>query len=203
MVKSRFQNRRKNYFIKKKFQTKFILKFCMLVVLTALISAFMIYHFSSQSVTTVFENSRLTIKPSTEFIMPGLILSSLISVIIIGIATIVVVLFVSHRIAGPLYKLESSLERMGSGDLSFDIHFRRKDEAEKLVEVFNATSRNLNRLISNVKTESTQLNSEINELKTLIDKWPIYQQGTLKQAIEKLEIGNGRLNEGLNRFRLR
>lgn len=203
MVEYRSQNRRRNYFIKKRFQSNFILKFCILVILAALISAFVIYHFSSQSVTTVFENSRLTIKPSTEFIMPGLILSSLISVIIVGIATIVVVLFMSHRIAGPLYKFESSLERIASGDVSFDIYFRRGDEAKRLAEVFNVASQCLRNLISDVKAESTQLSSAIHELKTLIEKLPREQREGLKKATRKLEIANGRVNEKLNRFRLR
>lgn len=197
------QDRRKNYFIKKEFQTKFILKFCMLVILTALISAFVIYYFSSRSVTTIFENSRLTIKPSTEFIMPGLILSSLISVILVGIATVVVVLFVSHSIAGPLYKLENSLERLANGDVSFNIQFRRKDEMKRLAQVFNVASQNLNSLISNAKAESVQLDSVIKELKTVVEKTPKEQQGNLSESIEKLEIVKSHLSEKLNKFRLR
>lgn len=147
------ENRRKNYFIKKEFQAKFILKFCALVALTAIISAYVIYLFLSHSATTVFENSEITIKPSTEFIMPGLILSSLISVVFVSIATIAVVLFISHRIAGPLYKLESSLERMGEGDVSFDIHFRKGDEARILSDVFNKSRRRLNGMISAIKKD--------------------------------------------------
>lgn len=203
MARAQFQNRRKNYFINKKFQTEFILKFCMLVIFAAVISAVIIYHFSSQSVTTVFENSRLAIKPSTEFIMPGLILSSLISVALIGIATSIVVLFVSHRIAGPLYKLESSLERMGSGDISFDIHFRARDETRRLAEVFNATSRGLNGFIGDVKAESAHLNSAIDELRDLVEKTPKEQHAELMDIVKKITVINNRLNVGLNRFRLR
>lgn len=147
------ENRRKNYFIKKEFQTKFIMKFCVLVTLTAIISAFLVYLFLSHSVTTVFENSRIMIKPSTEFIMPGLILSSLISIILVSVATIIVVLFISHRIAGPLYKLENSLERMGEGDISFDISFRKGDEARVLSEVFNKSRRRLNGMINAIKKD--------------------------------------------------
>ena len=202
MIRSQSKNRRRNYFIKKKFQASFILKFCLLVVLTALISAVVIYRFSSQSVTTVFENSRLIIKPGTEFILPGLILSTLMSVIFVGIATIIIVLFMSHRIAGPLYKLEDSLERMANGDMSFDIYFRKGDEAKKLAEIFNMTSQRLNNLVSDVKQEVARLDPAINEIKALAEKSPA-ERKALKEAIEKLEIINSRLNKGLIRFRLR
>lgn len=203
MAKASLQNRRRKYFIKKEFQTKFILKFCIPIVLTALISAFVIYHYSSQSTTTVFEDSRLILKPTAEFIKPGLVLSTLVSIVIVGIATIIVMFFVSHRIAGPLYKLESSLKSLGNGDLSFDIYFRRKDEIKRLADVFNTASKDLNRLIKDVKIESTHLDSAIKELKTLLEKLPEEQQGKLKEAIEKLEAENNRINEKLNRFRLR
>ena len=170
MIKS--QNRRRTYFIKKRFQTSFILKFCLPVIFTAMISAIVVYRFSSQSTATVFENSRLMIKAGTEFIIPGLVLSTLISVILVGIATVLVMFFISHRIAGPLYKLEGSLERLGSGDMSFDIHFRQKDEVRKLAEIFNEASLDLSKLIGDVKREHAQLNSTIKELKAMVETAP-------------------------------
>lgn len=202
MVKFELKNRRRNYFIKKEFQTKFILKFCILVMLTALISALLIYRFSDQSLTTVFENSRIKIVPSTRFIMPGLILSSLISVVLIGTATIVVVLFISHRIAGPLYKFESLLERMASGDISFDVHLRRKDEVRKLAEAFSKAVRGINGLLCDVKRESTQLNLTIGELKVLSEELPAMPDDS-KKAIEKLETAKSKFDDKLNKFRLR
>ncbi len=202
MKNTDFKERRKNYFIKREFQAKFILKFCILVILTALISGFLIYLFSSQSVTTVFENSRLTIKPSTEFIIPGLILSSIISVIIVGIATVVVVLFISHRIAGPLYKLESSLEKMASGDVSFDIDFRQRDEAKQLAKVFNTASQGLNNLLNDVKKDLGRLELEVKEIKKMEDR-PSIESKDLKKTADSLENTYDSINEKFNKFRLR
>lgn len=196
------QNRRRKYFIDREFQTKFILRFWIPIILTALISACVVYYYSSQSTTTVFENSRLMIKATTEFIRPGLVLSTLISIAIVGIATIVVMLFVSHRIAGPIYKLESSLGRLGSGDLSFDIHFRKRDELKDVAEIFNSASKSLNSLIGDVKAESSRLNSAITEIKPLLEKLPKDEDG-LQETIKKLEDANSLISEKLNQFRLR
>lgn len=202
MAKFEFKNRRRNYFIKKEFQAKFILKFCILVILTALISAFLIYHFSGRSVTTVFEKSRIKIVPSTTFITPSLIISSLISVVLVGTATIIVVLFISHRIAGPLYKLESLLERMASGDVSFDVHLRRKDEIKELAEAFTEAVHGLNNLLCDAKKESIELGSVIKELKVLSEKLPTLPED-IKKDIEKLETAKNNLDDKLNKFRLR
>jgi methyl-accepting chemotaxis protein len=118
-------------------------------------------------------------------------------------ATILVVLFISHRIAGPLYKFESSLERIANGDVSFDIHFRRNDEMKKLAEVFNTASRSLNNLICDIKSETTNLNLILNGLKTLTEKLPSEQQKDLENDIVKLEDASNKINEKLNAFRLR
>ena len=192
-------NRRRNYFIKKEFQARFISRFVIPVILTALISALVVYYFSNQSVTTVFENSRLVIKPGTEFIMPGLILSTLVSVILVGIATMFVMFFISHRIAGPLHKVERSLKKMGNGDLSFDVYFRRRDEIKKLAETFNVASQRLNALVGDVKLQTGELNSAVNEMRTLPQKSLQEQDASIK----RLEIILAQLNEKLLKFRLR
>ncbi|MEA3306145.1 MAG: methyl-accepting chemotaxis protein, partial [Candidatus Omnitrophota bacterium] len=147
-------------------------------------------------------NSRIKIVPSAKFIMPGLILSSLISVTLVGIATIIVVMFVSHRIAGPLYKLESLLERMAGGDVGFDICLRRKDEVKKLAEAFAGAVHGLNGLLCDVKKESARLGLAIKELKVLSERGHEIA-GDSKKAIEKLEAAKSNLDDKLNKFRLR
>ena len=195
------ENRRKNYFIKKEFQAEFILKFCALVLLTAIISAALIYLFLSHSVTTVFENSRIIIKQSTDFIMPGLILSSLVSVILVSLATIIIVLFISHRIAGPLYKVENSLEKMGKGDVSFDIYFRKGDEAKILSEVFNKSRQNLNGMIGDIKKEFRLLTKEVEEVKKISGKLPP-EFKEIKKDMDTLEISSRSIDAKINKFKL-
>lgn len=195
MEKTGFRDRRRKYLIEKDFQAKFVLRVCVPIILTAFISAFIVYHFSSQSTTTVFEHSRLIIKPTTEFIKPALILGGFISIILVGIATIVIMFFQSHRIAGPLYKLESSLEKIADGDLSFDIHFRKGDEVKRLAEVFNMASKSLGSMIMGLKDESAELNSALAKMKE--------QGADVNNEIKKIEKSAANLNEKLNNFKLR
>ncbi|MBL7070778.1 MAG: methyl-accepting chemotaxis protein [Candidatus Omnitrophica bacterium] len=194
------KNRRRKYFIKKEFQTKFIIYFVVPIILTALISAFIVYRFSSQGTTTVFENSRLMIKPTSEYIVPGLILSGLLSAILVGIATMFVMFFQSHKIAGPLYKMESSIERMGCGDLSFNVRLRKGDAVQRLADVFNVTAKNLNSMITGVKNESEQLNTALARFK---ERLPKDQGVNIGNEIKKMEDAARHLNERINGFKLR
>ena len=70
-MKNQSQNRRRNYFIKKRFQTNFIIKFCALVAIGSIISGTIIYLMSRAALTTTFENSRLAIKSTADYILPA------------------------------------------------------------------------------------------------------------------------------------
>ncbi len=101
--------RRRIRIVKMKFQRDFILKFCGVLILSALIIAGIVFWLSAASMTTVFENSRLVIKTTADFLLPLLIASSLVAIIAAGTLTIIITLFISHRIAGPLYRLEKDI----------------------------------------------------------------------------------------------
>jgi methyl-accepting chemotaxis protein len=48
-----------------------------------------------------------------------------------------VALMISHRMAGPLYNLRRCLERVQTGDLDVDCHFRKDDDHRELADAFN------------------------------------------------------------------
>ncbi len=194
-------NRRHNYFIEKKFQSEFIVRFCLLVVLTAMIFSYVIYCFSLNSVTTVFENSRLIIKPSSEYIMPGLAAGSLVAVIIVSLATIGVVLFISHRIAGPLFKFKKCLEMVKDGDFSFKIYLRESDEAKHMAEGFNEMTVSLNKMMGDVKSCSDALENKINASKESADITAGVPKD-LKQAFSDIKKQHVKLKESLEKFTL-
>jgi methyl-accepting chemotaxis protein len=155
------QNRRRNYFIKKKFQADFILKFCSLVVAGSILSGLIIYLMSKSTVTTVFENSRLTIKSTADFILPAVLLSSLVVIVVIGLATIVVTLFVSHRIAGPLYRMEKDVQEVASGNLKKRFKLRSTDELKLLAESLDGMAQNLRQDVDDIKSAASELEKEM------------------------------------------
>lgn len=202
MKKGYEKNRRRNYFIEKRFQSEFIMKFCLLVVLTALISAYVIYRFSMNSVTTVFENSRLVIKPSSEYLLPGIALGSLTAIAIVGISTIGMVLFISHRIAGPLYKARKCLERMSGGDLGFDVNLRSTDEVKEIADALNAAVADLNRLVADVKESAESLKDSVDYAAAAVEGEGADAKKAKRALGDVKERYNG-LKEKINRFILK
>lgn len=157
----KIKNKRKNYYIDKQFQRNFILKFCGLILVGSAISSLIIYTMARATVTTTFENSRLAIKSTADFILPSISLSSGISVILIGLATIAVTLFTSHKIAGPLYRLNKDVEEVASGNLKVAFRLRSGDEIKPLAQSLNVMTQELRGRIKLIKNTLSDLDSAV------------------------------------------
>lgn len=156
------QNRRRRYFIDTKFQTKFIIKFASLVVIATALSGAIVYLMARYTVTTSFENSRLVIKTTADFILPSVLLSGAIAIISIGLATIAVALLTSHRIAGPLYRLNKDLKEVTDGNLRMRFSLRKKDEMKSLADGLNVMVETLKNDVANIKKTSSDIESALN-----------------------------------------
>ena len=155
--------RRKNYFIKKKFQFNFIFRFLLLLLLEAALIAGLFMYISSNTLTTGYMDSVLKIESTPNFFFLPFLLIMLIVAIGIGIAAMVVFIMLSHRIAGPLYRFEKDLEDISSGDLTKRISLRKTDQLTELKE-------SLNVLIDSFDHRMARIRSHVAELKELVDK---------------------------------
>ena len=86
---------------------------------------------------------------------------SLVVILLIAFGlTGILFLFISHRIAGPIYHLERVMGQMGRGDLSIRIHLRDKDEFKDTADHFNTMAEKLEDKIAEIKNLSQSLNAD-------------------------------------------
>ena len=130
-------NKRRNYFIDKKFQLKFIIKFCLLIISTSLLIGALTYLFNCQTTTVAFEGLRVVVKSTADFILPTILSIVAIVTIFVSIATIILSLFASHKISGPLYRLSMELEKMKNKDFSSIVSIRAQDQLQNLAFEFD------------------------------------------------------------------
>ena len=145
--------KRRQYFIKKEFQVKFILKFCLLIVFGAIISTGLLFLFSQDTLTSSFQQSRLVIKSTGLAILPSVLYTNLITLGLIAIAAIIVTLFVSHKMAGPLFRFEKKLRNIGEGDLTTKVVVRKDDTIENMAGCLNNMTSGLHVKILDIQTE--------------------------------------------------
>lgn len=130
-------SKRRNYFIDKSFQANFIVKFCLLVMLGGALTIGALYYLGMRSTTVSIVNSRVIVKSTSDFLLPVLIQTVAVVVVIVGAATVFLTLFVSHKIAGPLYRLKKSMQELAEGNLTSDIKLRKNDQLRDIADTFN------------------------------------------------------------------
>ena len=125
------------YFIEKSFQARFIMKFCGLVVFGGLLTIGLLYLWAMKTTTVSIVNSRVVTATTANYMLPLLIQTFIIVTVVVAIATILVTLFVSHKIAGPLYRFKRVLEAMGEGDFLNQVKIRKGDQLQDLAKIFD------------------------------------------------------------------
>jgi methyl-accepting chemotaxis protein len=180
MSKPKNPDKRRIHFIKKDFQFKFILKFCLLVLLGAVISTVLLSVFAKGTLTTSFKGSQLVIEKTYTAVLPALIYTNLITVVLITLATIFVTLYVSHKLAGPMFRFEADLKMIGEGDLTKRIQIRQQDQLSDFVESLNGMTESLHHKVLDTRADIQRVIDEasgqhaqsdlIMDLKNILDK---------------------------------
>ncbi len=150
------KSRRRTYFIKKRFQSEVILKIALVWFLGVIFGTAVLYFLSKETITAYYQGGNLIMKSTSEIILRKMLISALINFFVTIALGIFLMLFISHRLAGPLYRFEKTLEDMIDGKVDFQIKLRKKDELVDLVPKFNEL----------LKT----YNEKIRELKILVEK---------------------------------
>lgn len=149
--------RRKILIIDPSFQKLFIVKFFGMVAAGSVMMGSLVYLFCGRTVTTVFRNSRLEIVTTMDFILPGLLMSSAAVIAVVGTATALIALYLSHRIAGPVYRMRCDLESFKAGNLKQIFSLRSKDELKALSKGLNEMARSVQASMKTLKEEAEHL----------------------------------------------
>lgn len=191
------EDRRRIYLIERKFQINFILKFCILVIIGSLLTGSIIYLLSQKSTTVVFEHSRAVVKSTADFLLPFLLQTVIVVSIFIAILTVILTLLISHKIAGPLYRLKKALNAIGLGDFSGELtfSFRKNDQLRDIAKSVSEMTIRLREKISNLK----------NDWHSFKDNWQSFKgivPFDLRQNIEGLEGKISQIDKDFDYFKV-
>ncbi len=176
------QYKRRNFFIDKKFQSNFIVKFCIIVVLACVLIGGIVFWFSQDSTTVAIEDTKVQVKKTSDFLFPLLIDTILLVIMFSALAVGLLTLLISHKISGPLFRLNREVKAVGEGDLSRNFSIRADDQLQELSESLNHMCINLRRNFILVRESVKHLNdyygqhlstlsqNEKKELKNIIDE---------------------------------
>ncbi len=135
---------RKIIFIDKRFQSEFILKFVVLLLVGTGVFVLASYLILNRRLEETYYSAHFTIKNTGEVLLPTLLALSGIFIVVLGVAAIIITLYVSHHIAGPLFAMRRYLENISHGELDFEPKLRLKDQTTPLAESLSHALETLN-----------------------------------------------------------
>lgn len=133
--------RRRKYLIKRGLQFRYIGAILVTVFIVALICVTTTYY----SLLVLFGEKLANVYPQGRLMVTlkqvNLIVLSRILILLPFVA--VAGLLLSHRIAGPVFRIEKVLKEIGDGNFDIQVHLRKRDELKDVAAAINQMNLNL------------------------------------------------------------
>jgi methyl-accepting chemotaxis protein len=156
--------RRRNYFIRKDFQGRFVLRFFLAILVGAIVFTAILSIFSAHTLTVTYEDSSLRLDRTPKALFLHMVRAYGVYILVLGVVISVVSVFLSHRIAGPLFRFERSVEEITRGNLAFCVILRRKDEGKELAGLINTMIASLAGHVSDMRQQADAAYAELEHL---------------------------------------
>lgn len=103
-------------------------------------------------------------------------------------------LFYSHRIAGPIFRLEQSIELLLGGEMNFVISLRKNDEFRYLADKMNALVDYMRRNIGEVRSSYRMIEEKVEKIRDIVQSGSIDPKSLGKEVLdlERFFIERGR-----------
>lgn len=183
--------RRKRLIVEGNFQARFILRFVLVIVGATILSTgailgvfFFKYQFGGADLKNIIIviTEKGTTDVSSFF---NIILTPLIGANVLVLCIIVPYsLFYSHRIAGPIFRLEQSIDLMLGGEMDFVISLRKNDEFKYLGDKMNSLIDYLRRNIGEVKSSYRLMEEKVKKMSDMIRSGNYDQQSLNKELLD-------------------
>ncbi|MBD3272389.1 MAG: HAMP domain-containing protein [Elusimicrobia bacterium] len=138
--------------------------------------------------------------PGYEDIIFGLMRFLILAFVSFGILVTVFSVFVSHKFAGPMFRVKRVLEAVESGDLTQRVHLREKDELNDLRDTINKTIISLQKKLRNDALKTQEVLQIVQTFKHKASQLP--HSDITDQLITKIANMEKKLHEIGTQFKL-
>lgn len=188
--------KRRKYFIDKQLQTKYIiLSILMLLVYTLLFVIILIapYTFllSPEAPPAEQTEAARTLLTLHKTIWPAL------GAVILIVSSLSI--FITHKIAGPVYRIRKVLAEVYGGNLDIMIKLREKDDLKDLAEDLNMVISEQRMFVKTLRGDHATISACISELEEKIKSNQISSE-TGRQLIEKMQASRENINQALGKY---
>lgn len=156
--------KRQKLFINKAFQGRFVLNVLLLLLLSFLCSALIVYWLSSGDLLDGTQPAQASIEGPLSRLGASVLIGNVVALLIAGIGVLFLVLYASHKIAGPIFRFERLCEQIGDGQLDGGTRLRKGDQLQDMGRAFEEMVTKLRNRRDKRRQVAGQLLAELEQL---------------------------------------
>lgn len=169
----------------------FQIKYCLVMLTSLATTSLLIYLYFKHGLGEGYSEALATLTAVEKALPAALLVTFLLQSLLILFFSIAINLFVSHKIAGPIYRFEHTLRCIDDGDLQHVARIRDSDEIKSMAAA-------LNRLIASLRHKYASLQGVEQELNQIIRQQENGERPDLRdlcQHIAQVRTQLGRSND--------
>lgn len=191
--------RRRIYLIKTRFQLKYTGLILLFMFIVAWAVGYTVYYtgwlLMGEKLANVYPQGRLVA------IMKTINITLILRLVLIAPLVALFSILLSHRVAGPLFRIEQFLKSVAKGNLSIKLHLRKEDELQDLAEAINEMTDDLKNRVKRLKGISNMAGLELERLRMILGK-ELPDINVVKTEVEELAKSIKDLDDHLSEYRL-
>lgn len=168
--------------IRTDFTAGFQIKFILAMAIGALLTTLAIYFYLDQGLGSNYFDALATLSTVEAALTSSLIITFCLQLFLIFILTIGLTLFVSFKIAGPVFRYEMILDKILEGDLRSDVRTRDGDQLKSMIDGMNCWQNSLR----TIYTQANVLERELLSLVSRLDTDAAKETADLRVAVDQM-----------------
>lgn len=152
------------------------------------LNALLFYLYSNREIGASFKQFHVNATSFLDLLLPAVIVSVVIGLVL----ALCLSLFLPHKIAGPLFRLERDMtDKLGEGNLTVKFVVRKNDEFKELADTLNVMTGKLKAKVERIKTASDELSS-----------LAAYAARGDEEAMQRITVAVKKLDDAMRGFKL-
>jgi methyl-accepting chemotaxis protein len=192
------KHRRKKYFLSGSIQPRLLLGFAVLVFILVVIAGGLFYVLANRELSFEYYKAHSTLRYVMQNLLPWLLLVNLAGILV----TLFLAVFYTHRIAGPAYRIQQDLRKIGQGILTTRVKTRRRDQLKDLESEINKVTGELEHSVIQVKESLLKLENNLADLERAASTGEV-TDSQLQQLAQQIRSCQEEVSRRLSFFRTR
>ncbi|MBI5099725.1 MAG: methyl-accepting chemotaxis protein [Nitrospirae bacterium] len=157
--------RRRNYFIKKSFQSRFILRFLLVSSLWSILSIALFNFLAYKKIDAILFSMRLPAKNTGSIFFKEVLYANITALIFIILTFFLTARGIHNKIVRSLFRIRVDILRFARGDLASRIMLSQEDEFKDFAETLNSMAVDLHHRFSDLKGHLEHITESVGKLR--------------------------------------